>query len=74
MHRLDGIHDQVQDHLLQLNLVAVHGRNFVVKLRLKLHAVLLQIDPHNRQNCIMSSLMSTGVRSLRILSEHRANT
>jgi hypothetical protein len=47
LHRFDPIHDQVQDNLLQLDLVALHNQNPLVKVRLKLHAVLLQIDSYD---------------------------
>ena len=35
MHGLDAIHDEVQDDLLQLHLVALHGREVFVELCLK---------------------------------------
>ena len=73
MHRLDGINDQVQNHLLQLDLVADYGGKPLIEFSLKVHAVLPQIDPHNiqnRQNKIIDVDRSSLVH---ILFEHRAN-
>src|SRR5262249_43463953 len=73
MHRLDCIHDQVQDHLLQLDLVTDYAGKPLVEFSLKVHAVFQQIDPHNiqnRQNKIVDVDRSSLVH---ILFEHRAN-
>ena len=47
MHGLDAIHDEVQDDLLQLHLVALHGREVFVELCLKVYIVFLQLNTHN---------------------------
>ena len=48
MHGLDAIHDEVQDYLLQLHLVALHGRKMFVEQCLKVDIASLQLNTHNR--------------------------
>src|SRR5215470_9000430 len=73
LHSLDGIHDEVQDDLLQLHLVAFHDRNVLVELRLKLHAVLLQIDPYKSQDCQNDPVDVDRNYLVCAFPEHRAN-
>src|SRR5262249_32299118 len=49
-HGLDAVHNQVQDNLLQLHLVALHRREVFVEVRLEFYAVLLELETHDRQN------------------------
>jgi hypothetical protein len=51
MHGVDGIHDEVQDHLLHLDPVAFHNRKLLVKFSSKLNSILPQTDAHDRQDC-----------------------
>ena len=42
-HRVDGVHDQVQEHLLQLDPISSYLRQLPVRLGLDEYPVLLQI-------------------------------
>ena len=50
-HRIDGIHNQIQNHLLQLDLIAKHRRNLIVEFRFKINLMFSQIDVDQPQNC-----------------------
>ena len=50
MHRLDGVHHQVQDNLLQLDFVAFHGRKLIVQVRMNFYVVFVQIVPQDCQH------------------------
>ena len=49
-HGLDAVHDQVQQHLLQLNLVAQHGLRAGGQIGVQHDAVLLQFAAGERQH------------------------
>ena len=51
LHGLIGIHDEVQNDLLQLNPVSLQGRKPIVELHLNLHPILLQFNADDLQNC-----------------------
>src|SRR3981189_187938 len=48
-HRIDGVGDQVDKHLLQLNSIARYLWYLVIQLGFDLYPVLLQILPHQGQ-------------------------
>src|SRR6202035_1054079 len=73
MHGLDGIHDQVQDHLLHLDAVAFHNRKPLVKLSAKLNSILPEIDPYNGQNCGDEMVDVDRAPFVRLLFEHRSD-
>ena len=73
MHRLDGVHHQVQDDLLQLDFVAFHGRKLIVEVRLNFYAVFLQIVPQDCQHRPDKAVDVDGTSLVRIFSEHRTN-
>ena len=47
----DGIHDQIQNDLLQLDLIAKHRRNLIVEFQFKINLMFPQIDVDQLQNC-----------------------
>src|SRR5262247_464404 len=50
MHRLDGIGDEIQDDLLQLDIVSVHGRHLLIEFRIKVYFMFPQVDPDQPQD------------------------
>ena len=50
VHRLDGIHDEIQDRLLHLDAVALHAWKRCVELGHDLDAMLAQLDPQKLQD------------------------
>src|SRR5262247_2230734 len=73
LHGLDGIHDEVQDDLLQLHLVALYGQEMLAELCVKLYVMFLQLNTHNRQNCQDDLVDVSRYLCRRILFEHRAH-
>src|SRR6186713_3235438 len=49
-HRVHGIHDKVENDLLELDRIADDGRKRPVELRFDAHALGLQIHTHDREN------------------------
>src|SRR4051812_31533059 len=43
LHRVDRIHDKVQDDLLQLNFVSLHDGKLFIEVRLNVYFALLQL-------------------------------
>jgi hypothetical protein len=50
VHGLEGIHQQVHDNLLQLDLAAGYVRQSIIELRLELDLMLLNLMPPERYN------------------------
>ena len=63
LHRLDCVHDQVQDHLLQLNPIALDGRPILGEHGLHVHAASLQLNCMIPRTVRISLLMSTAYLS-----------
>src|SRR5215510_2403982 len=71
MHGLDGIHDYIQDDLLQLNSVARHAWQSTIQSRVNLDLVFLEFDFHERHDLQDNSVDVDGFSFARILFEHR---
>ena len=70
-HGIDGIHDQIQNDLLQLDLIAKHRRNSIVEFRFKIDPMFPQIDVDQLQNCPDQFVDIDRRFVFRVLSEHR---
>ena len=68
------VHNEIQHHLLKLDLVAFYSRKFILELRAKLYAVFPQIEVHNRQNRPNGSIDVNKTSVTRVIVEHRTNT
>ena len=70
MHRLDGVHREIQDHLLQLDWVGFHGRKLIVEVRFNFYTIFLDIVPQIANADKIRELMSTGLRFIPLFSKH----
>src|SRR4051794_16644287 len=56
LHCVDGIHEKVQDNLLQLNFVSLHDGKSFIEVRLDVYFVLLQLDSKDGEDCEYQSV------------------
>jgi hypothetical protein len=73
MHGLNGIHDHIQDDLLQLNSVASHAWQSIIQFRLNIDFVFLEFVFPEGHDLHDNSVDVDGVSFARILLEHRAD-
>src|ERR1700730_7432025 len=72
LHRLDGVHDQVENDLLQLHPVAFQGRERFIELGAQIDFMLLQLVAHDSKNREDQLVDVDRVSRLRFLPEHSA--
>jgi hypothetical protein len=73
MHGLNGIHDHIQDDLLQLNSVASHAWQSIIQFCANLDLMFLEFDFSERHDLHDNSVDVDGFSFVRILFEHCAD-
>jgi hypothetical protein len=73
MHGLNGIHDHIQDDLLQLNSVAIHAWQSIIQSCINLDVMFLEFDFPEGHDLHDNSVDIDGLSFERILFEQRAD-
>ena len=70
MHGLNGIHDHIQDDLLQLNSVASHAWQSIIQLCANFDLMFLELDFAEGHDLHDNSVDVDGFYFVRLLFEH----